>query len=224
MERAGVQLPRAWQGAGKTWGCFTKKLQVFRRQIWLGWGFFLVIWKLCVPYLIHKSPFLQSHQVIKRMLLGSVGASCSSSLTFAGVGSDGWCLSGFSALGLGVKNIQPSGRRDFCSAAPRRLTRVPDAVEEAAGNRVSGEEWGASAGSWPRGTESNLFREEQNVFMTSYMLDCSLTTHPRNTSGHRSRLWKGMVPWAADLGPSAASPGNPNGLWTHKKPLGKEEN
>lgn len=57
---------------------------------------------LCVPYQMHESPFLQNHQVIKGMLLGSVGASHSSNMTFPGVGSNGCCLSAFFVLDLGV--------------------------------------------------------------------------------------------------------------------------
>lgn len=64
-------------------------------------GFFLHYLEavfLCVPYQMHESPFLQNHQGIKWMLLGSVGASHRSSMTFPGVGSDG-C---FFILVLGV--------------------------------------------------------------------------------------------------------------------------
>jgi len=68
-----------------------------------------------------------------------VGASHSSSLTFAAVDSDGGGLPGFFALGLGVaflqKNKQHPGRRDLCLAAPQRLAKVPTTVEEAAAGK-----------------------------------------------------------------------------------------
>lgn len=75
MECAGVQLPRAWQGAGKTWDFETVLLRTCRYSDVPGFtrlGFslnYLEAVFLRAPYQMHESPFLQSPQVIKRMLL-----------------------------------------------------------------------------------------------------------------------------------------------------------
>lgn len=87
-------------GSWETWDSFCEKLKGFKNVADFSVGFFPSLFGSCVSVCALSDawePFLKTE-----MLLVSVGASHSSSMTFPAVGSNGCCLSAFFVLVLGV--------------------------------------------------------------------------------------------------------------------------
>lgn len=148
---------------------------------------------------MHQSPFLQKPSGHKKELW-SLGASHGSSLTSAGVDSDGWLLIWLLCSWLGrcipLKNMQCSGRTNFYSAAPQGLTKISHVLERATGKGEGfREKQGAPA---TYGNPDKKSRKESTVRSSWFSCGWSEFIPPGNMFGNRSRSWTGMVPQAAE--------------------------